>query len=366
MYKKYSVLGIIFLLLISVNVTAGNLILNLPGGGTYQVPLSGNLVIAPSGDITASSSLSSGSSGDGWCPAGGGVPGGPTVNLNANNASINAGAAVNLTWSTTNTAGTCTGTATLGGFNTSVTGWGNGLALNNAGGLALTLNTAGSYVFTLTCANAGGVTNYANRPVTVNAAVVDAGLPAFCSEVVVPGGRTRLTSFQNSPTSLRSDGNLEFALGATISALNYSPLMGNVFPARNITGTVPISNTNYVAFEFNTGTVTAGLPYGGSAYGSLNWASAQSNGGGNALVTISECPGAFTSYLVDGIAPGAAGAKCARTGVFNGLSFKVGNVAGSQCPLLPNTRYFVNIAFMDIDGLSTCGGATCHFSGSTQ
>ena len=106
---------------------------------------------------------------------------------------------------------------------------------------------------------------------------------------------------------------------------------------------------------FNTGTATgAGTPWGGTAYGSLLWTSAQQNGGGGARVAISECPGDFTQRV-----PHAT--KCLGEGVSGSIGFIIGTT-GTRCPLELN----LNVGFFTSTGTSTCSNNLCHFFGQPQ
>ena len=119
---------------------AGDLVLNLGGSSTYRIPLSSstNISISPvTGDVTARPLNSAGTSGDGWCPAGGGGGTAPTFtsNLSATVVSLPVGGgSTSLTWAVTGSpTPTCTNTGSsypqvVG----SVANWGSSLPLSSS------------------------------------------------------------------------------------------------------------------------------------------------------------------------------------------------------------------------------------------
>lgn len=348
-----SLLAGLFILCSSAATQAANLLLDLGNGNLvpYQISTARDVSIAPgTGNITLRLQASSGTAGDGWCPTTGGGPSAPTVTFNVNTSSITTGGQVTATWSTSNAVSCASTGSTLPG---TVSNWTSVLPTSSTG-LVMTLNTDGTYLFALSCTGAGGTTTV-TRQVSVSPPV-----STTCTGVNPIAGTVRKLSFVNSG-AIRGEGNTELPNGGLISMTNYSPVWGGteaapIFPSRNGTGGVPLSGNEYAAMQFSTGASTAtGTPWGGADFGGLIWATAQQNGGGTAMVAISECPGDFTQRL-----PATFG--CLAIGVGSSINFKIGS-SSSRCALQLNKTYYLNIGFFDQTGANTCGNATCHFFG---
>ncbi len=346
MNQRRSLLMGLAILCSSAATQAANLILDLGNGNTvpYLISTAREVSIAPgTGNITLRLVQSSGTANDGWCPSGGGGPGLPVItSFIVSPSSVLVGGTVNATWSTTNATSCSTTSSILAG---TVSNWPATVGTSSSG-LSMVLPVAGSYAFRLECTGPGGTSAVSTSTVTVGS--------GECAGVSSPPGTTRMTSFTNN-NALRADGNSEWPAGTVLAADNYSPVWGPVFPTRNGTGAIPLLNGQYAAMAFSTGSSSgSSTPWGGSNFGGLLWTQAQQNGGGTAMVAISECPGDFSQRLPDPV-------KCVTTGNNGQMNFILATT-GNRCPLVLNKTYYYNIGFFDLNGNQTCGANNlCHF-----
>ncbi|MBK8284737.1 MAG: hypothetical protein IPK97_07480 [Ahniella sp.] len=278
---------------------AGDLVLNLGGSSTYRIPLSSstNISISPvTGDVTARPLNTAGTSGDGWCPAGGGGGTAPsfTSNLSATIVSLPfGGGSTSLSWTVTGSpTPTCTNTGSSYPQGvTSVANWNSSLPLSSTG-TTLSLTTSGTYTFAISCTNTGGTTN---RQVSVT--VADQGGNPSCVGHEPPAGMSQMNSFVNN-ASTRAAGNQEWASGTTLNTNRWKPdpvsPPNSVAPLRSVIGRfgyqtgdtalIPIPSSQYVAFEFNT----AGAP--SNRAGTVSWEQPGENAA-PLFATISPCKG---------------------------------------------------------------------------
>jgi hypothetical protein len=348
MNQRRSLLLGLAILCASTATQAANLILDLGNGITvpYLISTAREISIAPgTGNITLRLVQGSGAAGDGWCGEGDAPP--PSIlSFIVSPGAITVGQSVTATWSTKNVTSCSTTASVLAG---TVSNWPATVGTSSTG-LNMVLPTAGTYAFRLQCSGPGGVSPTVTSTVTVTTTPP----PTECPGVNPPPGTTRMVSFTNT-SALRADGNTEWPAGTVLAADNYSPVWGPVFPTRTGTGAIPLLNGQYAAMAFNTGTSSgSSTPWGGSNFGGLLWTQAQQNGGGTAMVAISECPGDFSQRLPDPV-------KCVTTGNSGQMNFILGTT-GSRCPLVLNKTYYYNIGFFDLNGNQTCGANNlCHF-----
>lgn len=345
---------------------AGDLVLNLGGSSTYRIPLSSstNISISPvTGDVTARPLNTSGTAGDGWCPAGGGGTGTQpsfTTNLSATVTSLPAGGGTtSLSWavsgSPTPTCTTSSSTYPVGV--TSVSGWNSSMPTSSTG-TTLTLTTAGTYTFTLSCTNTAGSASRSVN-VTVASGGGGTGLPPECSnpERQPPAGMTQMNSFVNT-ANLRAAGNQEWQSGTTLNTNRWKPdptsppngaaptrsLLGRWGYVTGDTGVIPVPSNQFLAFSFDTTGAT-------NRAGTVSWEQPGENSA-PLFATISPCPG-------DPTGPSAL-CKSPYNGA-SGLSWRTGANPSSWCPLTPGTTYYLNVFFRRPDQLdvSDCTVGTC-------
>lgn len=333
---------------------AGDLVLNL-GNSNYRIPLatSTNITISPvTNDITARPLVSSGTAGDGWCPAGSGGTA-PTVNFTQSTTLIQPPPGnVTLSWTTSNVTGsTCATSGTYPVGVTGVSGWNATIPSNTSGSATLTLSTVGSYQFTISCVGSGGTT-VQTKTVNVQNQVI-----GNCTGHEPPSGMTRMTSFNNT-ANLRAAGNQEWNIGTSLSVTSWSPdptsPANSGLPSRAVIGkfgfqtgdtaVVPISSNQYVAFQIDT------TGQASNKFGSL---SSEQPGENSAplFLTISPCPGD----------PNPDEARCKSDYGLAGLGWTFGTTPATYCPMTAGTTYYLNVFFRQPGNtsVSDCGVGTC-------
>lgn len=200
---------------------------------------------------------------------------------------------------------------------------------------------------------------------TLADATIDAA--PSCQGIAPIGGLTRQTSFR---ISRFQQGNAGFPDGP-ITVTTFAPFFGERWPARTQNRTLAVGIGRFIALEFNTGTVSvatygerptgSGMP---NRYGSFEWVP-PSEAGGRPLVVISECPGDFVNLPENNT-------HCRNTaGGFSRLAWVVGvPTEALACRLRENTRYYLNVAFVDYDmpSMTSCDGTgtpsnpnSCHW-----
>lgn len=333
---------------------ATELVLNL-GSSTYRIPLatSANITINPlNNDITAKPLATSGTAGDGWCPAGGGGGSAPTVSFTQSTTLIQPPPGnVTLSWTTSNVTGsTCSTTGSYPVGVTGVSGWNSTIASNTSGNVTLNLSTIGTYQFTMSCTNTFGTTTQTK---TVNVQ----NIVGNCTGHEPPAGMTRMSSFVNT-NNVRAAGNQEWTNGTTLSTTGWnpdptSPANSNA-PSRSVIGrfgyvtgdtaVIPIPSSQYAAFEINTA---------GQATNKFGQISSEQPGENAAplFMTISPCPGD----------PNPAEAKCKSDYGIAAMGWTFGTTPGTYCPMTPGTTYYLNVFFRQSSNtsVSDCAVGTC-------
>jgi hypothetical protein len=354
-YRTWAALAVACLAVVTTDAGAANLLIKRADGSTATpIPLttSNGCTVVADGDIEVRPQAASGASNDGWCPEGA-VQTPLTVAVQVSPTSINSGGSVSLTWQTTG-AVSCNGAATLNGVGTTVTGWTGSRPLNQgAPGLSVSLTNgtqeAQNYVFMLTCSAASGSpVTASSQTVTVNAGDIP---PPGCSNVPPSFGLTRQSTMFNTGFM---QGNGEWPNGP-LAVTSYNVIANVPFPSRQGNATMAVKNGQFIALEFNTGTVSIasygampgnpGLP---NRSGALN-VGLSGEYPGLHLMAISTCPGDFT-HLPDNNSEWCRSASPSAT-----LNWTVSNVGNFTCKLQENTKYYLNIAFVDFFG----GGSTC-------
>ena len=269
--------------------------------------------------------------------------GGPSPNnfpLNVTPASPIASTPFQVSWNVTG-ATTCTGSASLNGSSTTLSGWTD--STSSTSPRTVTASTAGTYVLALTCSNGSASVN--SLPATV---VVGVGSSDSCP--VVPRTRATVSDLHympEPPAHVRH--NVDLTLWDNI--WGHITENDNVIPFPGPSGASPtiwtLGKTQYIAAKFNTGSLPANVFgfYKNVSYGA----------GPNLDMAISTACGDF--------AP-AGGPGCAVTDVQatdQGLVYwRMINGTNFYCPLQQNTDYYLNIQFHDINTTGPgCSGVTC-------
>jgi hypothetical protein len=348
----------------AMQAQAENLLLKRADGSTMTtIPLltSNGCTVVSGGDIEVRPQPTSGASNDGWCPAGVGVV--PTVSVSVDDTTVVETNATNVTWQTSNAA-TCTGTATRNGTGTVLTGWNGTRGLQQAApGLAVTFpeGSMGSWKLILTCTNNAGQTTAESQTVVVSDN--GGGGDLDCVGVDPDFGLTRQTTMRNTDFL---QGNDEHP-NTTVDITAFSFIAGP-WPARVQNGTIAVRSGSFVALEFNTGTVT-NTNYGGTVsapnrFGVIRTFPAALYTG-NVLMTIAKCPGSFETAKLPQL-----NTTCRLQTGNSGFSWGVGVTDPFTCRLAENTKYYVNIAYVEYStGLANCPGEpssgsnpfTCHW-----
>ncbi|AVP99704.1 hypothetical protein C7S18_22120 [Ahniella affigens] len=334
---------------------ATELVLNL-GTSSYRIPLatSANITINPNNhEITARPLVTSGTAGDGWCPAGGGGGTAPTVSFSQSTTLIQPPPGnVTLSWTTSNVTGaTCSTTGSYPAGVTSVSGWNSTIASNTSGNVALTLSTVGTYQFTISCVGTGGTTTQ-TKTVSVQNAVV-----GNCTGHEPPAGMARMQSFSNT-TNLRNGGNQEWSVGTSLSVTSWNPdptsPPNSAAPTRAVIGkfgfttgdtaVIPIPSSQYAAFQIDTSTQTS------NKYGAI---SSEQPGENSAplFMTISPCAGD----------PNPTEPRCKSDYGIAGMGWTFGSTPGTYCPMTIGTTYYLNVFFRQPNNtsVSDCTVGTC-------
>lgn len=339
----------------SAQTQAENLLLKRADGSTItNIPLltSNGCAVVGGGDIEVRPQPAEGTAGDGWCP-GSQVVNPPSFSAGAGGVPLsvtptslpNGGGAVSATWTSVSTvAQTCTGTVTLDGTGTTVSGWnGARAASQTAPGLSFNVTASGAYIFFITCTNSAGSTTSQSLTVTVAA---DSG--TGCAQGMGPSfGLTRQTSMTNTGFL---QGNSEWPNGST-QVTQFSFLAGP-WPARTQNGTIAIQPNKFVALEFNTGTVTQAT-YGGTVsnpnrFGTIETSQAAANNG-QILMAVSTCPGDFINIANNN------NTRCRFSGGQGLWPWVVGMSDPFACRLEENTTYYLNLAYIDfVSQQSSC------------
>jgi len=347
---------------------AGDLVLNLGGSNTYRIPLSSstNISISPvTGDVTARPLNSAGSSGDGWCPAGGGGGGtAPTFTTNLSATVTNlpfGGGSTSLSWAVTGSpTPTCTtSTTTLPAGVTGVTGW-NASMPTSSTGTSLALTASGTYIFRLSCTNSAGTLAQAATVVVAASGGGGGGLPARCSQSnhQAPVGMSQMNSFVNTANT-RAAGNQEWSAGTTLNTNRWKPdpisPPNGATPARSLLGrwgyvtgdtaVIPVPSSQFLAFSFDTTGASS------NRAGTVSWEQPGENSA-PLFTTISECPGD----------PAPPDTKCISPyNGASGLSWRFGSTPAGWCPLEAGKTYYLNMFFRNPSNLGStdCGAGTC-------
>ena len=286
-------------------------------------------------DLTATGVTLSGTG----CGGGGGAPTPNNFPLVVLPAAPITGTPFTVSWAVTG-ATSCSGSASLNGSSTSLSGWTDVTTATTP--RTVTASTAGTYSLSLTCSNTSG--SVTSAPATV---------------VVAQG-----SGGDSCPVSPRTR--------ATVSDIHYLPETGGPHVRHNVdltvwnniwgyideNGTTPIpwpgssgssptiwtlGKTQYLAAKFHTGAVLSGF-YKSVSYGA----------GPLVDAAISQTCGDF--------APADVG--CRATSISSQdqafMHWKPIPSDNFHCGLLPNTDYYFNMQFQDINTTGPgCSGTTC-------
>lgn len=310
-------------------------VLQLADGASYRIPFTGDLRFAPdSGDVEVTTIAESGVAGDAWCTQS--TPGNDsavafTQLLRANPTKLPAGGgSFTLAWAVDG-ATQCTANSSP-----AVQGWSGNVPSTGVANLALT--TSGNYTFELTCSDAHSTAS-ARRTVVV--AYLSA--TANCTGRPPVPGLIRQTSMVNP-----AGANPEFPVGATVSLLDYVPILGTYFAAPGQMAKIYVDSGKYAALRFDTAELSAGV------FGELQWQPGGSSG--PLWVTISPCPGDFES-MTD--------TRCRAYGGWGALMWMIEkpNMPEWICPLQPATIYYVNAVFSSEGDYraTSCQSARCEW-----
>ena len=233
------------------------------------------------------------------------------TSFTASPTTVNQGQSVNFNW---NARGgwSCDGSGLDG------TTW-NGSGKLPVGSQSVSIGqlAVGSYTAVLNCSN-GPVSDQLSRQITVQ---MNGTVDPQCAAQgrVPPLGLTRDTAIKSSgPSNQDQAGNTEL----------WEEFFGDPFP-NTATTFWKIGRNQYAALEFTTAGVPAGL------IGQIELTNAQgSTRFGPKLVTISECPGDFTTQVGDG---------CRREVVNGSIRWSTVTSIIGRCTLQPNTTYYLNV-----------------------
>jgi hypothetical protein len=227
---------------------------------------------------------------------------------------VNQGQNVTFSWSGRG-AWSCEGSGLAG------TTW-NGTKLPSGSQVVSTasLTPDTTYSVDLECSN-GPVLDTANVSLTVNESGGGGGggVPQFC----VDDGRVPPAGLTQDTTILVSNGSAQTVTWEQVFDLN--------FPFGNGPD-VAINRDRYASLRFNTGTLSTGTS------GRIAFDFTQTFlPTGRKVVTISECPGDFTTLLSN---------ACRVTDLGNGaIRWEIVTGGGFDCRLQPNTDYYLNILY---------------------
>jgi hypothetical protein len=334
---------------------AENLLLKRSDGTTItNIPLltSNGCAVVGGGDIEVRPQPAEGTPGDGWCP-GTIVVSAPTFAVPSGGAPLSVtptslgvgGGTVSATWTSVSAVTqTCSGTATLDGVGTAITGWtGTRNSSQASPGLSFSITASGQYVFFITCTNSAGSTQSSSLTVTV----ASSGGGGSCPQGMGPSfGYTRQTTMTNTGFL---QGNTEHNNGS-MPVTQFSVIAGP-WPARTQNGTIAIQPMKFVALEFNTGTVNQAT-YGGTVsnpnrFGTIETSQAAANNG-QVLLAYSECPGDFEHLPLNNT-------RCRFSGGQGLWPWVVGMTDPFACRLEENKTYYLNAAYIDFNSLqSSC------------
>jgi hypothetical protein len=278
-------------------------------------------------------------SGSGCGGAGGGAPTPNNFSLNATPAAPTAGVAFSVSWTVTG-ATTCTGSASLNGSSTTLSGWTDSTSATSP--RSVTATSAGNYTLSLTCSNSFGSVTSAPATVTVGAGSGD-----VCP--VTPRTRATVSDLHylpEPPAHVRRN----------VDLTSWDEIWGHItenddrIPFPGPSGASPtissIGKTQYIAAKFNSGSLPANVFgfYKNVSYGP----------GPNLDMAISTSCGDF--------APAEPGCSVSNVQATDqGMVYwRMVNGTNFYCPLLQNTDYFLNIQFHDINTTGPgCSGTNC-------
>ncbi len=339
----------------AMQAQAENLLLKRGDGTTITtIPLvtSNGCTVVSGGDIEVRPQPTGGESNDGWCPQGTVVL--PTVTVSVDDTTVIETNTTNVTWQTAN-AVSCTGTATKNFTGTPLTGWTGTRALQQAGpGLAITFpeDSAGNWVLKLTCTNTSGQTTGDSQTIVVSDN--GGGGDPSCVGVDPDFSLTRQITMLDT---IHLQGNDEHP-NAQLAITAWDVIAGP-WPARVQNGTIAVRSGSFVALEFNTGTVTS-ANYGGTVsapnrFGIIRTFQAAAYTG-NVLMTIAKCPGSFADLKLPQM-PLNGNQFCRLQTGQGAFSWGVGVTDPFTCRLAENTKYYVNVAYVDFStGMANCAG----------
>lgn len=298
---------------------------------------SGLRLVAGSTDLVATGVTLSGTG----CGGGSGPPSPNNFPLSVLPASPVSGTPFTVSW-TVSGATTCSGSADLNGSSTTLSGWSDVTTATSP--RTVVASSAGTYTLSLTCSNASG--SVTSQPATV--VVSQGGGGDLCP--VTPRTRALVSDIHYLP---EPPAHVRHAVDLTLwdniwGHLNESD---NVIPWPGPNGASPtiatLQKTEYVAAKFH-------VPAGTLSTLSGFYKNVSYGAGPNLDMSISTACGDF--------APAQAG--CVVTDVPSndqGLVYwRMVNPSNFYCQLTPNTDYFLNLQFHDINTTGPgCTGTAC-------
>ncbi len=179
--------------------------------------------------------------------------------------------------------------------------------------------------------------NAAGTRTSTAPAVVVGGGTSSCSAVVPIAGLTRQTTMTNTNFL---QGNSELPLGTVATtSWDYFYGQGQPWPTRTANGTLAVKAGKFIALEFRTGSSTI------ETFGSVEWVPPAANVG-MPLVVLSKCAGDFVN--LPPTSPASTNGICRNySGGYGRLVWSLNSLDPLACRLQPNTTYFFNVAYVD-------------------
>jgi hypothetical protein len=303
---------------------------------TVTTDASGLRLGADGTDLTATGVTLSGTG----CGGGGGAPTPNNFPLVVLPVAPVSGVPFTVSWAVTG-ATSCTGSASLNGSSTSLSGWSDVTTATSP--RTVTASTSGTYTLSLTCSNTSGSVTSAPATVAVSQGTGGDSCP------VAPRTHATVSDIHYLP---EPPAHVRHAVDITVwdNIWGHINETDDVTPWPGVPGTSPtiwtIGKTQYLAAKFHVGSI----PTLSGFYKSVSYGA-----GPNIDASISQTCGDFTP----------ADAGCRTTTAITSqdqafLNWKMGTGDNFHCGLQPNTDYYFNMQFHDVTTTGPgCSGDFC-------